>query len=779
MALVALILSLVLPGLTSMPVEQCSSPQETYPAMEQQEMTASSLAQRSSLVGQAHDLEQESEQFAAGSQSLQEMSSVVEDLAKKVAGHNYTMTQAEKNAIDIIEKFIRGMQNTTKVQHAEDQGEVNRARDLVQGCVDAASSGMANVTSYNSTVQSDRQQHSSCRNTEATYNSSTSSACQNYNSYRTTDAKAEPPACLPTDLTSNYIQTLVEADKIKMESCLEKTKIWMDPLYGKYSVCDTNTSVWKNKTTDCTKKQETFEKSFCAYASFLEGVCSAQRSCFKTRVKLRNETHKAVKVSEAARKADLKMGDRILCLFKVFAAQNQNKSTTLSACLKKKFNASKYDINYPALPVGVPCTPEAHVPCNASFLHDEYTSKVWYSKAPTTGCNACSSYQAPTPSTTVTSTGVTKLEPQTPIANLQSGHVGTPALAVDNLGFLYTAFEHNGYGKIMKIDPASGTPKLWQVDIQHLVVKVMRIYNTNIYVGGYVARNNKLPGQTSSGGHDIGLVKLDTAGNTVWMKQWGPPSDQLVADMKIDHTGNIIVCGVTNNGGFSGSTYGGNFDAYVLKYNPQGQRMWAHSMGTSEADYISGVVADSSGNVFAIGFSNEPDGTSPAVFRKFDPDGNQLWQKNVPPLTTNKNQQRMSALCMDSAGDMYAVGHGWSNNNNLFGVMIKFDSDGNQKWSKVIDTGKNINVLDGTCTLPGVLVIGGYNAAGAWDSEPGIVNKGSNDFFIAGIRMATGEKLWVKQFGTAVSDTFGFLASKAGQTWMSGRNTGLYIAKLA
>lgn len=213
------------------------------------------------------------------------------------------------------------------------------------------------------------------------------------------NSKRIPPSCLSLKLTTEYIGISDATKKAQMEACLEETKSWLDPLHQRYILCKNATTVHQNKTVECNLEQGTFEESFCAYESRIEGTCAEQTSCRTRTVEARNETHKAVAVAEAARKTDVEGGLRILCLFDVFEANNTDKPNTLSTCLNKTYNTSKYDITYHPVPAAVSCTKDVDAPC------DDYASQAWYSKAPTTMCKVCPAHAlgtttpAPAPTT--------------------------------------------------------------------------------------------------------------------------------------------------------------------------------------------------------------------------------------------------------------------------------------------------------------------------------------------------------------------------------------------
>ena len=339
---------------------------------------------RAPSLMQVRSLSSRSDAFTA----LNEYAQLVENMAEKVAGHNYTLGEAEKSAIEIIEKFIDDMVSAIDTQFAEDQAEVNRARDSIQSCATTANTRLLTVSNWKSTMETNRDSHTSCRNTEVQLNSEKKQACLDYDTYRMS-SPAVPPACMQSRLTAAYISTSDDTQREEMETCLVKTHEWLQPLYQKYLVCDRERGEWTNQTEECKLKQGTFEASYCSYALKLEDACDEQTQCRGQEISSRNETHAGVSVSEAARKADFVTGQKIKCFFRVFDAANVDKTGIVAECKGLTVDTSAYDIIYPPIPPPTPCQKEAEKPCDPSWVTSEYDGKPWTSGAPAHSCTAC------------------------------------------------------------------------------------------------------------------------------------------------------------------------------------------------------------------------------------------------------------------------------------------------------------------------------------------------------------------------------------------------------
>jgi len=299
----------------------------------------------------------------------------------------------------MIRLWIQKMYLTLNQQHDEDQQEIHLTRDALIGCTDAASVGLDEVDGYYNAVVQDRQSHDDCRQGEVMNKQNHTTLCQDYTAYRKTSPYRIPPDCLQTKLTLDYIQSSDEDMTQAMESCLEDTQPWLIPLHKKYMLCKEAKEITANKTRECDAHQGTFEQVFCAYAAKLKHTCEEQESCFNNLLPQQETTHHEVRLSEAARKSEFETGQKIMCLFLVFDANNTDKSTTMSTCENTTFNASNYTIVYHPAPLPVTCNKESHQPCESQFLQQEYQGKNWSTDAPATTCHSC-----PAPATTTSTT---------------------------------------------------------------------------------------------------------------------------------------------------------------------------------------------------------------------------------------------------------------------------------------------------------------------------------------------------------------------------------------
>jgi len=190
----------------------------------------------------------------------------------------------------------------------------------------------------------------------------------------------------------------------------------------------------------------------------------------------------------------------------------------------------------------------------------------------------------------------------------------------------------------------------------------------------------------------------------------------------VDSTG-VYVAGTTR-GTFPGQTGSGSADAFVRKYDTDGNEVWTRQFGTSSFDNTQGISVDSTG-VYVAGTtpSTFPGQTSAGAFvRKYDADGNEVWTRQSP--TTSFDDAR-GGIAVDSTG-VYVAGL-ISNVPGEDAFVRKYDADGNEVWTRQLGTSESDGALGISVDSTGAYVIG--NTRGG--TFPGQTNAGGRDVFVA------------------------------------------------
>lgn len=256
--------------------------------------------------------------------------------------------------------------------------------------------------------------------------------------------------------------------------------------------------------------------------------------------------------------------------------------------------------------------------------------------------------------------------------------------------------------------------------------------NGNIFIAGQFTgstMNIESTILTGAGAVDMFIIKYDSSGNMLWAKSAGGTDGDNARSVSTDANGNAYVTG----GFYSPSiTFGSNVfvnsnplnwnDAYLTKYDPSGNVIWAKNAGINYSEEGNFVKTDGFGNVYMTGVFEgpsitfgsivltNPTGSGRNVFIvKYDSTGNALWAKNAGYGTYSNNG---SGLDIDNDNNVYLTGdfsgptitfdaivltNSNPGNNNVF--IVKYDPTGNVIWAKkeggiydAVSSGISINV---------------------------------------------------------------------------------------
>lgn len=242
------------------------------------------------------------------------------------------------------------------------------------------------------------------------------------------------------------------------------------------------------------------------------------------------------------------------------------------------------------------------------------------------------------------------------------------ALAIDSAGFVYVT----GY---------SYTDGVTRDD--YLTIKYSPAGDT-VWVRRFTDPNQDIPadlalgasGQVSvTGAGNRGMligecltVLYDAAGNELWARRYASPVDggAWAAGVAIDDSGNVYVAGTSWEGGSPGGD--GPLDDYVtIKYTPLGDTVWVRRYNgpVDDFDVVEALVLDRDGNPVVTGESaggSAVDGppTWDYATVKYSKAGDELWAQRYSYSDTDgvRRTDMATALAVDAHNDIYVTG--WS-----------------------------------------------------------------------------------------------------------------------
>jgi len=171
----------------------------------------------------------------------------------------------------------------------------------------------------------------------------------------------------------------------------------------------------------------------------------------------------------------------------------------------------------------------------------------------------------------------------------------------------------------------------------------------------------------NAGGNDAFIVKLDRDGNFKWAKNVGGTGTDFGHVVAADRLGNVIFVGSYSaniNLGSYNLFNKGSSDGYVIKYDKDGNILWAYGFGLSGADEIRHVITNANNEIVIMGYFESNIDINPKgpptnltgtvqnyFIAKYTESGQLIWANKVNgPATV------VSSLAVGPNNDIYLTG---------------------------------------------------------------------------------------------------------------------------
>ncbi len=217
------------------------------------------------------------------------------------------------------------------------------------------------------------------------------------------------------------------------------------------------------------------------------------------------------------------------------------------------------------------------------------------------------------------------------------------------------------------------------------------------------------------------------------------------------------------------------FDIYIAKYDPNGNVLWAKSIGGRSDDFAGSVTTDSFGNVYLVGYFwsdsiifesitltniQGHNGAGDIFIAKYDSTGNILWAKSAGGY----GNDAAIAVSTDFIGNVYVAG-GFQSSSITFGTttltnsdtinqvlylfIAKYDSAGNVLWAKGTGGSYDDGVSSITTDVFGNLYItGGFQSDSITFGTITLINSSANLLNMFLVKYdSTGNVIWAKKAG--------------------------------
>ncbi|MCC3409821.1 MAG: proprotein convertase P-domain-containing protein, partial [Microcoleus sp. PH2017_10_PVI_O_A] len=318
----------------------------------------------------------------------------------------------------------------------------------------------------------------------------------------------------------------------------------------------------------------------------------------------------------------------------------------------------------------------------------------------------------------------------------------------------------------------------------------------NIYTVGRTSGN--LDG-SNQGLYDAWISKYDSTGQQIWKRQVGTTAYDAASGVAVDDS-NVYAIGSTDGG--LGNT--SDRTSWLVKYGTNGDRLWKRDLLTPDYYVAQGGVSISNGSIHIVGrtignAAGSGEVTTDAFVAKYDINGNLIWTKQIGTAAWDEAK----SVASDSAGNIYIAG---STRGNLQGTnagdadawLAKYDSNGNEIWTKQLGTiaedeafgiavdkgdrvyltGHTKNKLGDVFTGDPTEWVGEENGQGGAigpgdDTKLGGIYYGNADAWVAQFNAVTGALNWKRQLGTSAYDSSTGVATDIyGNAYITGRTRG-------
>ena len=238
------------------------------------------------------------------------------------------------------------------------------------------------------------------------------------------------------------------------------------------------------------------------------------------------------------------------------------------------------------------------------------------------------------------------------------------------------------------------------------------------YLLGGTSNENKKVDKTEAGrgGEDFWLVKIDASGNKLWDKTLGGTNRDRLTSLLATSDGGYLLGGTSfsgQGGEKSEATLGGDFygDYWVVKVDALGRKQWDKTLGGTQDDILSSLLASSDGGYLVAGSSSSG-------------------------VSGNKSQ------ASKGAGDYW---------------VVKLSTLGVKLWDKTLGGTSDDDLRDLIATPDGNYLLGGSSSSGI-SGDKSQASRGSFDYWLLKIN-GNGAKIWDKTLGGNDYDDLGAMKS--------------------
>ncbi|CAM3322472.1 hypothetical protein [Aequorivita lipolytica] len=236
-------------------------------------------------------------------------------------------------------------------------------------------------------------------------------------------------------------------------------------------------------------------------------------------------------------------------------------------------------------------------------------------------------------------------------------------------------------------------------------------------------------------------IKLKADGTKEWRRYFGGSNNDRSYDAIETADGGFLMTGTSESEDFDKTDSKGSYDYWAVRLTASGDLVWTKSFGGDEIDNSYASIKTQDGNYIMVGDarSSDQDVTSPrgnadAWLIKFDDNGNKIWQKSVGGTQFDTAQ----SIVQRTNGDYILSGHSRSNDGDLLSNngfndawIFVVDANGGLKFQKSVG-GSGLDFLSEAIeTTDNKILAVGNSESNDLDIP---LNQGSKDFLIVKLK---------------------------------------------
>ena len=276
------------------------------------------------------------------------------------------------------------------------------------------------------------------------------------------------------------------------------------------------------------------------------------------------------------------------------------------------------------------------------------------------------------------------------------------------------------------------------------------------------------------GNTDTFLAHYNAEGVQTWIRQFNLTNDNAPLGLAHDDAGGVYICGSVRDG--LGVPTVGYWDVYLIRYDRDGNRVWARQFGSTSQDRAGNLAIDGSGGVYMVGtlpgsFAGASTGAGSLFLTHFDNQGDRTW---LHRFTRSREGSGVEHLVFDEVDGVYVaggiterIGSTWTYHRDFY--VSHFTSSGVPDWTSRFGTSEP-DYLTGLLSDEH----GGFYMYGRTEGALVGPHLGEADLFLAHYDNSR-NLTWSRQFGTSQHEwSHGLLSDGAGGMLITGRSYGGY-----